>query len=419
MLLILGMGMAHADLTIEITKGVEGALPIAVVPFGSRVPAPEDMAAIIGGDLQRSGRFQLLSPQRHPGRPTEISQVNFPAWRASRTDHIVVGSVKPGPGGGYVVTFQLLDVLSGQQVLSSTFNAESGQLRQLAHQISDLIYLKLTGEQGPFSTRIAYVNAVRQAGGGSFTLVVADSDGYNPKMVVRSQRPIMSPTWSPTGERLAYVSFEGGKPQVVVQNLRTGRRRVVSAHPGINGAPAWSPDGGRLALTLSKDGNPEIYVYNLAGGSLTRLTNNSAIDTEPAWSPNGDRIVFTSDRGGNPQLYLINAAGGEAGRLTFEGQYNSRADFSPDGSYLTMVHGQGGKYRIAILELQSRRLRVLTQGDLDESPSFAPNGRMIIYAATQQGAGVLAAVSVDGRVRQQLFSRNADVREPKWSPYIQ
>lgn len=409
---------AEQDLTIDITKGVEGAVPIAIVPFGAQGPVPEDTAAIIAADLRRSGRFELLAPQAYADRPTDFSQIDFPNWRSLQVDHVVVGQVRPSATGRFAVQFQLADVLQANQMLGLSFDVGADELRRLAHHISDLIYEKLTGERGAFNTRIAYITTNQQAGGTAlYNLVVADADGYNPQVILRSSQPLMSPAWSPDGNRLAYVSFEDRRAQIIVQDVYSGARQTATAFPGINGAPAWSPDGQRLALTLSKDGNPEIYIYTLAGGSLTRLTNNSAIDTEPAWSPDGRSIVFTSDRGGSPQLYRLNASGGEPQRLTFQGDYNARAVFSPDGRYLAMVHRGAGRFSIAVMDMQTRQLRVLTEGGLDESPSFAPNGRIIIYATSRGGRQSLAAVSVDGRVQQSLVLRDNDVREPVWSPY--
>jgi len=417
--LLFGMSVAHAELTIEITKGVEGALPIAIVPFGTEEPLPEDIAAIIAANLQRSGRFESLPPQAYLERPTDISEVHFPDWRTLQVDYMVVGRVQPGRDGNYLVRFQLADVLQGNPLLGLSFDVQASQLRRLAHQISDTIYERLTGERGAFSTRIAYVSARRQGRDATYTLVVADADGHNPQVVLRSTQPLMSPTWSPDGNKLAYVSFEGRKAQIMVQDVYSATRETVAAYPGINGAPAWSPDGRRLAFTLSKDGNPEIYIYTLSNQDLVRLTDNSAIDTEPAWSPDGNFLIFTSDRGGSPQLYRVDLNGERPERLTFEGDYNARATFSPDGRYLAMVHRERGRFHIAIMDMQTRETRVLTKGGLDESPSFAPNGRMIIYATSQQGRGVLAAVSIDGRVQQSLVSEDSDVREPAWSPYLQ
>lgn len=385
-MLLLGGGLAHAQLTIDITKGIEGnGIPIAIAPF--RGSAPEDIASIIASDLQRTGKF---AP-----RPPEI-----------RADYAVTGQAGAGGSRGYVVQFQLSGAQGGE-LLNLSFDVPPNQLRAVAHRISDLIYEKLTGEKGLAGTRIAFVGG----GGGTWYLVVADADGQNPQVILRSSQPIMSPAWSPDGSKLAYVSFEGRRPQIIVQNVYTGARRVVSAAPGINGAPSWSPNGQRLAFTLSKDGNPEIYALDLATQSPVRLTSNGAIDTEPVWLPDGG-IVFTSDRGGSPQLYRIGPGGGAAQRLTFEGDYNARPTVSPDGRYLAMVHRRGGRFYIAVLDLQNRQFRVLTGGGLDESPSFAPNGKMIIYSNGQR----LQAVSVDGSVKQD-FALRGNGRDPVWAPY--
>lgn len=413
---------AAAVLRIEITQGVEGAFPIAVVPFAWQGPGagpPEDVGAIVARDLRLSGRFSLLPAADMPGRPHHAGQVAFPAWRAVGVDAVVVGRLKALGPDAYAVQFQLLDVYQRRQLIGYSIPARRGQLRRVAHRIADLIYEKLTGERGAFDTQVAYVSVVRGADGAKvYRLVVADSDGARPRTIVTSRAPLLSPAWSPDGREIAYVSFESGRPQVFVQTLATGARRVAASFPGLNGAPAWSPDGRRLALALSRDGNPEIYVLDLASGTLRRLTRDPAIDTEPAWSPDGRWIAFTSDRGGSPQIYRVPAEGGRVERLTFEGGYNARPRYAPDGRSLALVHGARGRYRIAVLELASGTLQVLTDGRLDESPSFAPNGRMILYATRGPGGrGVLAVVSADGRVRQRLVLQEGEVREPAWGPF--
>ena len=412
---------ALAGLTIEITSGTQGAMPIAVVPFGWKGAGalPADIAAIVASDLRRSGDFAPLDRRDLISRPSEAAQVNFRDWRAVAVDNLVIGRLEPAGPDRYRVQFQLFDVFRGRQLAGYSIPATSKQLRRVAHYIADIIYETLTGVPGAFQTRIAYVTATGARETRRYALQVADSDGWDPRTIVSSREPLMSPAWSPDGKRIAYVSFEGRKAAVYVQELATGKRRRVSAAQGINGAPAWSPDSRRLALTLSRDGNPEIYILNLADGALRRLTRHPAIDTEAAWSPDGRSIVFTSDRGGSPQIYRMPASGGQARRVTFEGSYNASADFSPDGKRLALVHrGVQGGYQVAVLELETGMLQVLSDGRLDESPSFSPNGRMVLYATEAGHRGVLAAVSVDGRVGQRLRLQEGDVREPAWSPYL-
>jgi TolB protein len=412
---------AGAALTIEITEGAEGSLPVAVVPFGwegSGTGPGQQIAQIISEDLQRSGRFKTLPVADMLARPHAGSEVEFRDWKVLGMENLVVGKVQPHGTGGYLVRFQLFDVYKGEQLAGYNIPATERDLRATAHHIADIIYEKLTGQRGAFATRIAYViSSGETADKRKVSLIVADADGYNPQTIVSSKDPLMSPAWSPDGRKLAYVSFEKGRPAVYVQEVFTGSRQKVAAYKGINGAPAWSPDGRKLALTLSKDGNPDIYVLNVGTRELKRLTNHYAIDTEPAWSPDGRSLVFTSDRGGKPQIYRVPASGGKVQRLTYEGDYNARASYSPDGRLLTMVTRQGRAYRIGVLDLESGGLQVLSEGQLDESPSFAPNGSMVIYATKSRAKAELAAVSVDGRVRQRLALQEGDVREPVWSPY--
>ncbi len=410
-----------APLEIVITEGIEGAQPIAVVPFGwqggTKAPS-QDVAAIVAADLQRSGRFKPMPEQDMLARPHTPEQVEFKDWRTVKMDYLVVGQISPNGQGGYLIQFQLFDVYKGEQLTGYKIPTTEQDLRAAAHHVADIIYEKLTGQRGAFATRVAYITST-SAGKNTqrIMLQIADADGYNPQTIVASLEPLMSPSWSPDGRSLAYVSFEKGLPSIFVQDVFAGQRRKVASYKGINGAPAWSPDGRKLALTLSKDGNPNIYVLDLAKRSLTQLTRHYAIDTEPSWSPDGRYVIFTSDRGGKPQIYRVPVFGGREERVTFEGEYNARASYSPDGKSLTMVTRENGKFRIAVMDLASGAMRVLSDGVLDESPSFAPNGSMIIYATKIGGKGELAAVSVDGKVRQRLALQAGDVREPVWSPY--
>lgn len=412
---------AHAAITIQITKYKEGALPIAIVPFGftgAGAPPPHDIAAIVSADLERSGRFAPIAPADLPSRPSELAQVDFADWRLLRTTHIVVGRARAVPGGQYAVEFWLVDVFGGKHVAFGPVSTSPGDVRRTAHQIADEVYERLTGERGAFDTRIVYVAEHGRGDGRRYELRVADSDGYGERPVVQSHAPIMSPAWSPDGQQVAYVSFEAKRAEIFVQDVSSGKRRRVASYPGINGAPAFSPDGRALALTLSKDGNPEIYVLDLASGLLRRLTADSAIDTEPSWSPDGASLAFTSDRGGSPQIYRVPADGtARPERITFEGAYNARPRFSPDGRSMAMVHGNAGIFRIAVLDLDSRALQVITDTYLDESPSFAPNGSMILYATSTAQGSALAAVSTDGAFQQTLVERRGSAREPAWSPF--
>ena len=419
-LLLLGWSaFAQAELTIQITGGGENAIPIAIAPFQvNATSVPEDVAAVIAADLQRSGRFRTFGPSAQPERPGSPGQVNFPLWRSAGIENLVIGEVSPS-GTGYALRFYLFDAFRGEQLAGETVSAPAKDLRFAAHYIADLIYERLTGERGAFATRIAYISAQRGAGGAETVMLnVADSDGHNSAVVARSADPIMSPAWSPDGGRLAYVSFEGKQPGIFVQELASGRRERITSFPGINGAPAWSPDGRQLAVTLSKGGNPDIYILDIATREPRQLTTHRAIDTEPAWSPDGRYIVFTSDRGGQPQIYRVPSGGGPEERITFEGNYNARASYSPDGRFLTMVTRAGGRFQVGLLDLETRGLQILSNGALDESPSFAPNGGMIIYATSVGGQGVLKSISVEGAVESRLASRGEDVREPVWSPFL-
>lgn len=411
---------AHAALSIEITRGVDIGTPIAIVPFswdGPIKPA-QNVSDVIESDLARSGRFAVLPRKDFVSTPHEDKDVVYKDWRVLKAEALVIGSVHQVVPGKLQVQFRLYDVFKGSQIAGFRYTIGPDMLRSAAHQISDTIYEKLTGEPGAFSTRIAYVTREEPPGAKPvYKLQVADSDGFNSQTVVRSAEPLLSPAWSPDGSRLAYVSFEDKRSKVYIQNVIDGRRELIAEFHGINSAPAWSPDGQRLAMTLSRDGNTEIYIMRLDTREFKRLTFDPAIDTEPSWSPDGSDIIFTSDRAGSPQIYRMSASGGSAERLTFEGDYNARASYAPDGKSITLVSRQQGGFHIAVLRLDNLTMQVLTDTTLDESPSFAPNGRMIIYATEVRGRGVLASVSSDGRVRQLYKFEEGDVREPAWSPY--
>ena len=405
------------SLEIDIVGGNAAALPITVVPFGGNC-GETDVGGVVRADLGRSGQFRSPDPASLPERPTQGSEVAYPTWRMLKQDYLLIGRCVPG-GDGYRTEYELFDVAKQERLLGFALSAPAGAMRDVAHQISDAVYEKILGVPGAFWTRIAYVTASGLGRNTRYALVVADSDGYNPRTVVNSTEPLLSPSWSPDGRRLAYVSFEGGNSGIWIQDIATGSRDKVTSFRGINGAPAFSPDGGRLAMTLSKGGNPDIYVMDLGSKHLTQLTNHFGIDTEPTWSHDGATLYFTSDRGGRPQIYQIPASGGSATRVSFDGSYNASPSVSFDGKKLATAQGAGNTYRIALMDRSTggARWSMLSPGSLDESPSFAPNGAMLLYAAREGRRGVLYAVSADGRVRQRLSLGDGDVREPAWSPY--
>ncbi|MBU3735936.1 MAG: Tol-Pal system protein TolB, partial [Methylobacterium sp.] len=372
----------------------------------------ETLATVIGADLRRSGLFRVLETRGVANQPHEPAEVKYAEWAALQAQALVIGKVEPAPGGRLKVSFRLLDVLKQNTLTGLEYDIAPGQLRNTAHRIADAIYEKLTGEKGVFATRITYVSKSKQR----FVLQVADADGYNAQTVLSSAEPIISPTWSPDGTHLAYVSFEKKKPVIFVQSLVSGQRRILANFKGNNSAPAWSPDGTRVAIVLTYGANSQLYLINADGTGLQQLSRSSAIDTEPAWSPDGKWIYFTSDRGGSPQIYRMSPLGGDARRVTFEGSYNVSPHLSPDGKLLTYVRREDGKFRVAQQELNSGLVTILSDTAQDESPSFAPNGRMILYATNINGKGVLSAVSSDGRVKQRLSEAGSDVREPSWGP---
>jgi TolB protein len=403
---------ARAQLTIEIVGGAGTQIPIAVVPYDGESDFPLGVSGIVGADLQRSGLFRMVDPMGVTPRPARPEEVQAATWRGRGADAVVVGSMRKLGDGRVEVRFGLVDVVKQQTLASMVFTVTPQQFRATAHKIADVIYEKLTGSPGVFSTRIAYITK----SGSRYQLLVADADGFDPQVVVTSQEPLLSPKWSPDGSRLAYVSFENRKPVVYVQSLGTGERRAVANFRGSNSAPAWSPDGRRLAVTLTKDGTSQIYLMNADGGGLTRLMTSQSIDTEAAFSPDGQWLLFTSDRGGSPQIYRTNVVSGAVERLTFEGSYNVTPRPMPDGSGFVYVRRDNNHFQLAFMDYLTRQVQILTPGPGDESPSVAPNSKMIIYASSSGGRGILAAVSSDGRVKQRLVAPAADVREPAWGP---
>jgi TolB protein len=414
---------ARAQLKIEVTSGVSDPVPIAIVPFANanQLGNGLDVAQVVQHDLEGSGRFRALQRQQMPATPTQPASVVLADWKNAGQDYIVVGRVLPLDAGNIAVDFDLLNTLTGQHVAGQRFIGTPGALRNAAHRVSDVIYEKIVGIRGAFATRIGYVAVQGQPPAQRFQLIVADADGENPHLVLESRFPLMSPSWSPDGQFLAYVSFENKRSAVYVQLVRTGERRQVSARAGINGAPMWSPDGHKLALTLGgSGGNPDIFVLDLQTQALTRITDDPAIDTEAAWASDGKSLYFTSDRAGGPQIYRIGLNPGDRPkRITFGGNYNARPRISADGTQLAMVTLDGGNYRIAVQDLGNGSVRVLSHGHLDESPSFAPNGATLMYSEREGGHASLATVSVDGLTGLRLKSESGEVREPAWGPFTQ
>ncbi len=422
-LLTLGIALAaRAELTIEITQGVDNPSAIAVVPFAWKDAgtAPEDLAAVVDSDLARSGQFAPIARSDMLGMPSTEKEVFYRDWRAINAEYLLLGRASAN-GGQLRVDYELYDVTRQTRVFSGYEMSSENEARMVAHRVADAVYEKLTGVRGAFATRLLYVSVTPVSGGNDYyRLTLADSDGARPIVLLDSREPILGPTWSPDGQHIAYVSFESGRPAIYRQELVTGQREQLTNFKGLNSAPAWSPDGRSLAMVLSKDGSPDIYLMNLAAKQLQRLTTHYAIDTEPAWMPDGKSLIFTSDRGGKPQIYRYDLTTRQTQRLTFEGDYNARARVAQDGRNVVLVHRVQGRYHIGLLDLQSNRgIQALTSTDLDESPSIAPNGSMVLYATKYRGRGILAAVSVDGGVKFRLPARQGEVREPAWSPYMQ
>lgn len=415
-LLLLGFAAvgvsAHAQLSIEVTGAGANRIPVTIADFGGEPGLSRAITSVIRGDLERAGLFKMIE-QAQPGL-TEASSIDLAAARGRGADAIAAGSIGATGDGRNEARFRLFDTNKQVQLAGAAFVTGAPQLRTAGHRIADVIYEKLTGEPGVFSTRIAYVV---KAGLNRFELQIADADGQNAQAALISKEPIISPAWSPDGTRLAYVSFENKKPVIYVHSLATGKRTVAANFKGSNSAPTWSPDGRKLAVVLTKDGGSQLFTVNADGSGVSRLTSSGSIDTEPQFSPDGQHIYFTSDRGGSPQIYRVPSSGGGAQRVTFEGSYNVTPRLSPDGKTMAFITRGNGGFRLAVMDLANKQVQVLTDSFKDESPSFAPNGRMILIATEIGGRGVLSAVSVDGRVKQRLSVAAGDVREPAWGPY--
>jgi TolB protein len=419
---VFAQGLKTEVPTIEIPNGTASATPITVVPFafeGAGLPPETDVADVVRADMNRCGQFRSLAKNDIIEFPARGSDIKFATWNMLKQSYIVVGRQIEGPSGDIRVEFELFDVPAQKQILGLAISGQRSGLRDVAHQIADLVYEKITNVRGAFWTRIAYIISTGVGNNIQNSLMVADSDGFNPQTVVRSREPLLSPSWSPDSRKLAYVSMERGNSSIYIQEIATGSREVVSANKGINGSPVFSPDGSKMSMTLSYGGNPDIYIMDLASRHSTQITKHFAIDTEATWMPDGQSVIFTSDRSGKPQLYQASAGGGDATRVTFQGEYNANASISFDGKLIAMVQGSGNVYRIAVLDRTTGASKAISPGSLDDHPSFAPNASMLIYAATEGPRDVLYAVSADGRVRQRLVLADGDVREPAWSPFRQ
>lgn len=403
-------GLASAVMEIEIIGAGENQIPITLAPFGGDEKLAAEINQVVAGDLQRSGLFRLVDPAGKT--PHELADVNYADWKVRGADALSIGMMQTLPDGRIEVSFRLLDVVKQTELAGNAVSAAKGQLRAVGHRIADLIYEKLTGDRGVFSTRIAYVN--RQ--GSQYKLIVADSDGHNEQVLLSLNDPIMSPAWSPDGSHLAYVSFEDGHAAVYVQSLYTRQRKLIANFEGSNSAPAWSPDGALMALVLTRDGSSQIYLVRPDGGGLRRITFSGAIDTEPHFSPDGQSLLFTSDRGGSAQIYRMAVNGGPAERMTFGGGNNYSPRYRHDGKAFVFTHRENGQFYIATQDFQSGQIELLTAGGWEKKPSYAPNGKLILYASEGRGRGILATVSSDGRVKQHMYTQSGDAREPVWGP---
>lgn len=403
---------ALAQFRVEVSGIGLTQLPIAIAPFRGDDTSPQKIGAIVQADLERSGQFRLIDAAG--SGLDENARPDMSPWRQKGADSLAAGSVTRLADGRYDVRFRLWDAVRGQDLGGQSYAVTVGDLRLAAHRIADFIYEKLTGDKGAFSTRIAYVTKA----GSRYSLWVADADGENAQAALTSPEPIISPAWSPNGAQLAYVSFESRKPVVYVHDIASGRRRLVANFRGSNSAPAWSPDGRTLAVTLSRDGVSQIYGLDAAaGGEPRRLSQSSSIDTEPVYAPDGKSIYFVSDRGGSPQIYRMPASGGAADRVTFTGTYNISPSISQDGRWLAYISRVSGAFKLHVMELASGSAVPITETSADESPSFAPNGRLIIYATKQQDREALMTTTLDGKLKARLAGQGGDIREPDWGPF--
>jgi len=403
---------AWAQFRVEVTGVGLTQLPVAIVPFRGEADSPQRISAVVRADLERSGQFRPIDAPP-PQVLDENSRIDLGPWRAAGADSLVVGSVSRLADGRYDVRFRLWDVVRGQDLGGQSHAVTVGDLRYAAHQIADYIYQRLTGERGIFSTRIAYVTKA----GARYNLWVADADGENAQSALASPEPIISPAWSASGTQLAYVSFESRKPVVFIHEVASGRRRLLANFRGSNSAPAWAPDGRTLAVTLSREGGSQIYTIDAGGGEPRRLTQSASIDTEPVYSPDGRTLYFTSDRGGAPQIYRMPAGGGPAERVTFTGNYNISPAISPDGRWLAYISRVQGTFKLHVMEMGSGQATAVTDTTADESPSFAPNGRLIVYATRQNGREALMTTTLDGKIKARLAGQGGEIREPDWGPY--
>jgi TolB protein len=419
---LLSAPAAFADIVFSVSSDKSRAQPIAIVPFVQSDGSGVDIGQIIDDDLKRSGMFITLPRANMLEKPADISQVNTRNWQVQNMNYVVLGKVVPGATPGSInVSFTLIDVLHetplGVLTGSDIIGKDKNHWRSAAHQAADMIFEKLTGIRGVFNTQIAYVDTTGGPSNRKFQLYIADSDGENRRTIAVSREPLMSPAWSPDGRRLAFVGYDRGYSAIYVQTWETGELKKFIGERGINGAPAWSPDGSKLAVTLSYEKNPDIYVIDVASGSKNRLTTDPGIDTEAAWSPDGGTIIFASDRGGQPQLYSVPSAGGPQTRITFQGSRNEDPQFSPDGKWLALVNSDGSGYHIGLMDWQTKAVKIISDGFMDEHPRFAPNSQIVIYTTQGSGGEVLRTATVDGRVHQTLSQPGTNVREPAWSPW--